>query len=95
MQIRLYTACIVIALFSSNCFAAQVFEQCHVVDQDGNGLIRPGMADSGYNLEGDASAWITVPWGQCAKINAGDFSGVDQSIKDKIQPSNVHNAETY
>ena len=73
---------------------ADMMEKCHVVDSDGNGLIRAYMADSGPNLEGDASAWIWVPYGQCAKINQGDFSGVDDYIKAKIQQSNLHQAET-
>lgn len=72
----------------------QMMEKCHVVDQDGNGLIKAYMADSGINLEGDASAWIWVPHGQCAKINAGDFSGVSPAIRAKINPSNIQNAPT-
>lgn len=73
---------------------ADMMEQCKVVDSNGNGLIRPYMADSGPNLEGDANAWIYVPYGQCAKINNGDFSGVSQAVRDKIQPSNINEAST-
>lgn len=73
---------------------ADMVEQCKVVDSNGNGLIRAYMADSGPNLEGDANAWIYVPYGQCAKINNGDFSGVSQAVKDKIQPSNIDEAQT-
>lgn len=71
-----------------------LMEKCQVVDKNGNGLIRAYMADSGVNLEGDASAWIWVPYGQCKKINAGDFSGVSQQIKNKIQTSNVQFSDT-
>ncbi len=60
-------------------------EQCKVVDRDGNGLIKPGMADSGNNIENDADAWIYVPYGQCAKINQGNFSGVNREIRNKLQ----------
>lgn len=73
---------------------ADNMQECKVVDSNGNGLIRAYMADSGPNLEGDANAWIYVPYGQCAKINNGDFSGVSQAIKDKIQPSNIDQAQT-
>ena len=71
-----------------------MMEECKVVDANGNGLIRAYMADSGPNLEGDANAWIYVPYGQCAKINNGDFSGVSQAVRDKIQPSNINEAIT-
>lgn len=71
-----------------------LMEKCHVVDKNGNGLIRAYMADSGVNLEGDASAWIWVPYGQCKQINAGNFSGVSQEIRNKIQTSNVQFADT-
>jgi hypothetical protein len=73
---------------------ADMMEECKVVDSNGNGLIRAYMADSGPNLEGDANAWIYVPYGQCAKINNGDFSGVSQAVRDKIQPSNINEAIT-
>ncbi len=72
----------------------QMMEQCKVVDKDGNGLIKPYMADSGVNLTGDASAWIWVPYGQCAKINAGDFKGISQKILSKIDTSNIQQAPT-
>ena len=72
----------------------QLMEKCHVVDSNGNGLIKPYMADSGVNLDGDASAWIWVPYGQCSKINNGDFSGVSQQIRQKIETSNIQNAPT-
>lgn len=72
----------------------QMMEKCKVVDSNGNGLIKPYMADSGINLEGDASAWIWVPRGQCAKINAGDFNGVSPDIMAKINTSNIQQAPT-
>lgn len=72
----------------------QMMEKCNVVDSDGNGLIKAYMADSGVNLEGDASAWIWVPYGQCAKINAGDFTGVSPAILAKINTSNIQQAPT-
>lgn len=72
----------------------QMMEQCKVVDQDGNGLIKAYMADSGVNLTGDASAWIWVPYGQCAKLNAGDFSGISPKILSKIDTSNIQQAPT-
>ncbi len=72
----------------------QMMEKCKVVDSNGNGLIRPYMADSGINLAGDADAWIWVPHGQCAKINAGDFSGVSPEIMAKIVRSNLQEAPT-
>lgn len=67
-------------------------EPCKVVDKSGVGLIKPGMGEcksskhscAGQNVAGDAEAWVSVPKGQCAKINAGDMSGVTQEVKDKI-----------
>ncbi len=81
-------------ILATSIASADMMEQCKVVDSNGNGLIRAYMADSGANLEGDANAWIYVPYGQCAKINNGDFSGVSQAVKDKIQPSNIDQAQT-
>jgi hypothetical protein len=72
----------------------QMMEKCKVLDSDGNGLIKAYMADSGPNLEGDASAWIWVPYGQCVKINHGDFNGVSAAIRAKINPSDLTNAQT-
>ena len=72
----------------------QMMEKCRVVDKDGNGLIKAYQANSGINLEGDASAWIWVPYGQCAKINAGDFNGVSPAIMAKINSSNIQQAPT-
>jgi hypothetical protein len=81
-------------LSCSAALAGDFMEQCRVVDQDGNGLIRQGMADSGYNLQGDADAWIWVPYGECAQINAGDFQDVSEDIRAKIEPSNIDYAQT-
>lgn len=81
-------------IFVAGAAYADMMEECKVVDANGNGLIRAYMADSGPNLEGDANAWIYVPYGQCAKINNGDFSGVSQAVRDKIQPSNINEAIT-
>jgi hypothetical protein len=64
-------------------------EKCKVVDGHGNGMIKPYTADSGDNLAGDANAWIWVPYGQCKKINKGDFSGVSSDIRNKINDSNI------
>ncbi len=67
-------------------------EKCKIV-KDGRGLIKENRADcasannscAGHNKAGDPEAWIIVPEGQCAKINNGDFSGVDQTTQDKIE----------
>lgn len=72
----------------------QMMEKCKVVDQNGNGLIKPYMADSGINLAGDADAWIWVPYGQCKKLNAGDFSGISPDILAKIDTTNIQQAPT-
>lgn len=66
-------------------FAADYMEQCTIVDADGNGMIKTNMADSGPNPENDPSAWIWVPIGQCAKLNAGDYTGVSPDILQKIR----------
>ncbi len=72
---------------------AEEMEKCQVVDKNGKGLIKAHKTDckaaghscAGQNLAGDTTAWIMVPKGECTKINAGDFSGVNQNIKDKIE----------
>lgn len=72
---------------------AEDMEKCTVVDKDGKGLIKEHKSDcktsktscAGENGEGNPEAWIMVPTGECAKINAGDFSGVSDEIKDKIE----------
>lgn len=40
---------------------------------------------AGGNVAHDPEAWIFVPKGECMKINAGDFTGISQEIKDKIE----------
>lgn len=67
-------------------------EKCMVV-KDGKGLIKASKSDcaseshscAGKNKEADAKSWIYVPKGQCAKINAGDMTGVSDDIKAKIE----------
>ena len=81
-------------LITSSAFAVDM-EKCNVVDKNGKGLIKETKADcktsttscAGHNKAGDPEAWITVPKGQCDKINAGDFSGVDMSVKDRVMAS--------
>lgn len=71
-------------------------EKCKVVDENGKGLIKEHKADcagnnnscAGHNSKGDPDAWIMVPKGECDKVNKGDFSGVDDTIKDKIEMDN-------
>lgn len=78
---------------SANADASGDMEKCKVVDKDGKGLIKAHQAEcatsknscAGNNLAGDPDAWILVPKGECDKINKGDFSGVDDKIKDKIE----------
>ena len=73
-------------------------EKCSVVGKNGQGLIKAHKADcadsghscAGQNSAGDAKAWIIVPKGDCAKINAGDFTNVSQDIKDKLEPEAFH-----
>lgn len=81
-----------VALNTTNA-SAQGMEKCKVVDKNGRGLIKAAKADcaggghscAGQNKAGDPESWIMVPKGQCAKINAGDFSGVNKGIRDKIE----------
>lgn len=81
-----------VTLTAGVAFAEGDMEKCKVV-KDGKGLIKEHKADckgsshscAGQNKAGDAESWIMVPNGQCAKINAGDFSGVGQDVKDKIE----------
>jgi len=82
-----------VSLTSSVSFAGEAeMEKCKVVDASGKGLIAAGKSDcktskhscAGQNSAGDAESWISVPTGQCTKINAGDFSGVSPEIKAKV-----------
>ena len=79
---------------NSNNANNQMMEKCKVVDSNGNGLIKAYQADSGINLEGDPDAWIWVPYGQCAQINAGNFNGIAPDILAKINTSNIQSAPT-
>jgi uncharacterized membrane protein len=74
--------------------SSEGMEKCRVVDENGRGMIKEHMADcasadgsscAGSNAAGDPEAWIMVPQGECAKINQGDFSGVSDEIKNKIE----------
>lgn len=84
-----------ITLSMGTASAGVKMEKCYVVDKNGKGLIKEHKADcksknnscAGHNAAGDASAWILVPEGKCAKINAGDFSDVDKEIQEKIEMS--------
>ncbi len=66
-------------------------EKCQVV-KDGKSLIKEHKADcksknhscAGQNVTGDLDSFILVPSGQCSKIKAGDLTGVDEHIKDKL-----------
>ncbi len=70
---------------------AAEMERCKVV-KEGKGIIKEAMADgvadiavAGQNKAGDINAWIMVPKGQCDKVNAGDFSGIDAVTKSKLE----------
>ncbi len=41
--------------------------------------------------EGKPEVVVSVPKGQCEKVNAGDFSGVSQEVKDAVEAD--HHAE--
>jgi len=40
---------------------------------------------AGQNSAGDAEAWLFVPQGECAKINAGDCSGVSAETRARLE----------
>ena len=71
--------------------SAQDMKKCPVIKND-IGLIKAMKADcatslhscAGQNPANEVEAWITVPKGQCTKINNGDFTGVSQKTKNKI-----------
>ncbi|MFA6036620.1 MAG: DUF2282 domain-containing protein [Legionellales bacterium] len=82
-----------IALNSGVGFAADEMEKCEVIDKNGKNIIKANQTDcavkgihscAGQNKAGETGAFIEVPKGQCAKINAGDLSGVSADIKSKI-----------
>lgn len=70
-------------------------EKCSVTDKNGRGLIKAGEGAcasknggnscASHNKKDDPTAWIVVPKGECTKINKGDFSGVSDDIKNKIE----------
>lgn len=70
-------------------------ERCNVV-KNGKGMIREHKGDckssdpnknscAGQNSAGDAEAWIFVPQGECAKINAGDCSGISADTRARLE----------
>lgn len=67
-------------------------EQC-VVTKDGKNMIKAEQCDcatskyscAGNNPANDPEAWILVPKGECEKINKGDYSGIDQNTKNRIE----------
>ena len=81
-----------LALTAGSAFAEMDMEKCAVVNKEGKGAIKEHKSDcktsahscAGQNMVGEADAWISVPKGKCTQINAGDFSGVDKKITDKI-----------
>lgn len=85
----------VLALTAGGAHAAEssTMEKCEVVDEAGKGLVKAHMGDcksatsscSGQNAAGDPNAWVLVPAGECEKINAGDFSGISDDLKGKIE----------
>ncbi len=68
-------------------------EKCMVVDKQGHNIVKAGKNDcksatnscAGQAKAGDKNAYIEVPKGQCAKINAGDYTGVSADTKAKIE----------
>jgi len=91
---KLLATAIAAAAFSvSNTYAMGAdMEKCKVVDAEGKGLIKEHKGDcagssnscAGHNKAGDPEAWILVPKGDCAKINAGEYDDISDEIKDKL-----------
>ena len=88
---NLLTTAIAVATFAiAPAFAAQDMEKCTVV---GPNQIKEGQNDcstknnscAGTAKKGDPEAWIMVPAGKCKDINAGNFEGVPDDIKAKIE----------
>ena len=88
------------ALMSTAAFAAApaatpaadpAIEHC-VALKDGKNIVAdhkndcktPSHSCAGQAAAGSADSWINVPAGQCAKINMGDFSGIDAATKAKL-----------
>ena len=91
-KLSIFAAVAAAATLTASSAFAEDMEKCMVV-KDGKGLIKEYKGDcsggsascAGQNPAGDPKAWILVPKGQCDKINAGDFTGVSQDVKDKIE----------
>ncbi len=94
---QLFTLLSALTLASAT-YAEQQMEKCAVVGPDGKGLIKEHKGDcsssngsscAGNNEAGDPKAWIMVPKGMCNKINmavnSGDFKGIPDEIKAKIE----------
>jgi uncharacterized membrane protein len=91
---KLLATAIAAAAFSvTSAYAEVATEKCKVVDAEGKGLIKEHKGDcstaahscAGKNAAGDPEAWINVPKGDCAKINAGDHAGIADEIKAKLE----------
>ncbi len=91
-KINLLATAFAAAALSVSSGQAAEMEKCKVVGKDGKGLIKEfkGACNTsthscaGQNKAGDPEAWILVPEGECAKINAGDTSGVAPSVREKL-----------
>ena len=93
---KLLTTAFALAAFSVGSAQAEMkgdMEKCKVVDKDGKGLVKEHKADcaskgnscAGHNKAGDPEAWIMVPKGECVKINVGNFTGISDEIKNKVE----------
>ncbi len=90
--LAIFTAAV--ALVTKSAFAGMDdIEKCKVIDKNGKGLIKEHKSDcasishscAGQNKANDPESWIIVPKGQCAKINAGNFSEISNEVKDKLE----------
>lgn len=67
-------------------------EKCVVLNKDGKNIIKEHKSEcktalhscAGQNPANEKDAWILVPQGQCKKINADNFSGIEADVKDKL-----------
>ncbi len=89
-KLNILAAVIAASLASSTVFATEAeLMKCKVLDKQGQGLIQAGKgestAGSGQNQAHDPEAWIMVPADVCTKLNAGDFTGISEEIKSKIE----------
>jgi len=91
-------AAVAFSIGSANADSMAGMEKCKVLDKDGKGMIKEHKTDcasknnscAGHNKAHDPEAWIMVPKGECDKINKGDFSGVSDEIKAKIDMDMKH-----